>query len=179
MGDAVMKNLTEMYLELRDPVFRYLLRLSGDYDIAEELTQETFYRALLAFPKFRRESSVKTWLYSIARNTYLSMIKKTCPKEVIFTAFDGTQHLSEGDYTDPAEQLIENEQRTVLKKALSGLSETYRTVIILREFEELSYAEIASILGKTENWARVTFYRAKQNLKKVYVSVEGRNEDED
>jgi RNA polymerase sigma-70 factor, ECF subfamily len=173
-----MKNLTEMYMELREPVFGYLLRLSGDYDLAEELTQETFYRALLALPKFRRESSVKTWMYSIARNTYLSKISKASNKNISFTSFD-EEILSLGvNHTDLSERLIENEQGIIIKKAIYNLSETYRTVIILKEFEELSYEEIANILGKTENWTRVTFFRAKQKLKEIYTAIEGRNEGE-
>lgn len=179
MGDAAMNNLTEMYMELREPVFGYLLRLSGDYDLAEELTQETFYRALLALPKFRRESSVKTWLYAIARNIYLSKISKARSKGVVFTSFNEEFPSSEGEQSDPAETLIENERRIAMKKAIYSLPETYRTVIILKEFEELGYEEIAVILDKTENWARVTFFRAKQKLKELYSSVEGRNEGED
>lgn len=174
-----MKNLTEMYMELRDPVFGYIVRLSGDYDLAEELTQETFYRALLALPKFRRESSVKTWLYSIARNTYLSKISKSSTKNISFASFNEELLSLEVNHTDPSEKLIKNEQRIIMKKAIYNLPETYRTIIILKEFEELGYEEIANILDKTENWARVTFFRAKQKLKEIYTDIEGRNEGED
>jgi RNA polymerase sigma-70 factor, ECF subfamily len=179
MGDAIMKNLSEMYMELREPVFRYLLRLSGDADLAEELTQETFYRALLALPRFRRESSVKTWLYAIARNTYLSKVNKIRSQSITFTSFDEEFLSSEGSPADPAETLIEKERRIAVKKAIQTLPETYRTVVILKEFEELSYEEIAAIFEKTENWARVTFFRAKQKLKEIYTDIEGRNEGED
>lgn len=176
MGDAIMNNLTEMYLQLREPIFGYLLRLSGDYDLAEELTQETFYRALQALPRFRKDSSVKTWLYAIARNTYLSKIRS---KGILFTSLNEELLLSEESSTNPAEQILENEQRMTMKRAIYSLPESYRTVIILKEFEELSYGEIASILGNTENWARVTFFRAKQKLKEIYEDVERRNESED
>lgn len=173
-----MKNLTEIYIELRDPIFGYLLRLSGDYNLAEELTQDTFYRALLSLPKFREESSVKTWLYAIARNTYLNWLRKNHSKGIVFTSFD-EEFLSPNDsHTDPAEQLLEKERRLIFNKSLYILPETYRTVIIFREIEELSYREIANILGKTENWARVTFFRAKQKLKEIYANSERRNESE-
>jgi RNA polymerase sigma-70 factor (ECF subfamily) len=174
-----MRNLTEMYIELRDPVFKYLLRMTGDYDLAEELTQETFYRALLALPKFRRESSVKTWLYSIARNTYLNKISKSNIKNASFAAFDEEHLALEVNHHDPSEKLIEDEQKISIKKAISNLPEVYRTVIMLKEFEELGYEEIANKLGKTENWVRVTFFRAKQKLKEIYTEIEGRNEGED
>lgn len=168
-----------MYLELREPILGYLLRLSGDYDLAEELTQETFFRAIQALPKFRKESSLKTWLFAIARNTYLSKLSKEHTKGIAFTLIDEKLLNSGENDTDPAEQLLQKEQRLNMRKAIYCLQETYRTVIILREFEELSYGEIAKILGKTENWVRVTFYRAKQKLKEVYADVERRKGSED
>ncbi|WP_242830478.1 RNA polymerase sigma factor [Desulfitobacterium hafniense] len=174
-----MRNLTEMYMELSAPIFSYLLRLSGDYDLAEELTQETFLGALQALPKFREEASVKTWLYAIARNTYLSKINKSHPKGIVFTSFD-EEFLDGGERSaDPAEQLLQKEQSLIMQRAIYCLPETYRTVIILREFEELSYGEIAKILGKTENWVRVTFFRAKQKLKETILALERGKESED
>lgn len=173
-----MKNLSEIYIELRDPIFAYLFRLSADYSLAEELTQDTFYQALLSLPKFRQEASLKTWLYAIARNTYLNWFRKNHSKGISFTSFD-EDFLSPSDsLTDPAEQLIEKERRLIINKSLYSLPETYRTVIIFREIEELSYTEIANILDKTENWVRVTFFRAKQKLKEIYDSSERRNESE-
>lgn len=178
MSIATMKNLSDIYMELRDPIFGYLLRLSGDYNLAEELTQDTFYRALLSLPKFRQESSVKTWLYAIARNTYLNWLRKNHSKGIVFTSFD-EEYLSPNDSNnDPVEQLMEKERRLIINKSLYSLPETYRTVIILREFEELSYIEIANILGKTENWVRVTLFRAKQKLREIYADGERRNESE-
>ncbi|SHN81773.1 RNA polymerase sigma-70 factor, ECF subfamily [Desulfitobacterium chlororespirans DSM 11544] len=168
-----------MYIELREPIFGYLLRLSGEYDLAEELTQETFLRALQALPKFRNESSLKTWLYAIARNTYLSKMSKERPKGIVLTSFAEVFMESGESHMDPAEQLLRKEQSLSIKRTIYNLPETYRTVIILREFEELSYGEIAKILGKTENWVRVTFYRAKQKLKEAYADLERRMESED
>lgn len=160
-----------MYLELREPIFRYLLRLSGNYDLAEELTQETFLQALQALPKFRKESSIKTWLYAIARNTYLHRINKDRKKDKILVSITDDFQESGANLEDPAEQFLQKEQNLLMKKAIYSLQEAYRTVIILKEFEELSYKEIAGILGKTENWVRVTFFRAKQSLKEIYETV--------
>ena len=75
-GRLHTQELTKIYLDLREPVYRYLLSMTGDRDRAEEWTQETFYRALLALPRFRRDASVKTWLFSIARNTYLEKFRQ-------------------------------------------------------------------------------------------------------
>lgn len=169
-----MKNLTEMYLELRDPIYRYLLRLSGDYNLAEELTQETFFQAILALPRFRKEASAKTWLFAIARNVYLRKIRG---KNRISFLTEEIQEPTACAQTDPQACLEKDEQDKTIAMALDELPEIYRTVVILRACENLSYAEIAVIFGKTENWVRVTFFRAKQLLRASYLKLEGGEED--
>lgn len=172
-----MENLTEMYLELRDPVFRYLYYLSGDSDQAEDLTQETFLQAILSLARFRGDSQVKTWLFSIARNTFLKNQKKSrhlTDTALIENIRSGLSKTGNKEYADdPLTQVLQKEEKSNLISMIGQLPENYRTVLVLREYEGWEYSELAHFLDKTENWARVTYYRAKQQLKGLYRTSEG------
>lgn len=114
-----MTNLKEMYLELREPIYRYLLNLSGGNTyLAEDLTQETFYRAILALPRFRKVSSVKTWLYSIARNIYLRKIRDEVKQKTTFLD-DKISHAAEL-WEDPQSCLEKAERDKAAFRALYG-----------------------------------------------------------
>lgn len=169
-----MESLTQMYLELRNPVYRYLYYLCGNSDQAEDLTQETFFQALISLARFRGDSSVKTWLFSIARNTYLKNLKKDrrLPTEKLS---DNTRpELSFSDNTnDPLRYVLDQEEKSNLIRLIGRLPENYKTVLVLREYEGWEYGELAPFLNQTENWARVTYYRAKQQLKELYQINEG------
>lgn len=172
-----MENLTELYLELRDPVFRYLYYLSGDPDQAEDLTQETFFQGLISLARFKGNSSMKTWLFSIARNTYLKNQKKS--KKLMTanlaenTRSDSLATDSKGYTDDPLTYILKEEEKRSLTQLINQLPENQKTVLILREYEGWDYRELAAFLGKTENWVRVTYYRAKQQLKEQYGTIEG------
>jgi RNA polymerase sigma-70 factor (ECF subfamily) len=162
------QELTKIYLDLREPVYRYLLSMTGDRDRAEEWTQETFYRALLALPRFRRDASVKTWLFSIARITYLEKSRQQTRHRTI-PLDERMQDLG----SDPLAQVISIEEQKVLRQALAQLPEHIRTLLLLREYENMSYGQIAKILDRTENWCRVNCFRAKQQLKEIIYRQEG------
>ncbi|HHV64671.1 MAG TPA: RNA polymerase sigma factor [Peptococcaceae bacterium] len=173
-----MENLTELYMELRDPVFRYLYYLTGDSDLAEDLTQETFMQALISLARFRGDSSVKTWLFSIARNTYLKNQKKS--SRLLTVNLNDNRPLTQsalppaGGYAEnPLTKIIRTEESANISRLIGQLPENYRTVLILREYEGWEYRELAQFLAKTENWVRVNYYRAKQLLKELYQAKEG------
>ena len=140
------------------PVYRYLLRLSGDEQLAEELAAETFFRALRAAERFRGECELRVWLCQIAKYVYYSHQKqnrKSCPVDEALL----------GQVADPAPPLEEvaatRDQAARLRAIVEGLPEPYREVFRLRAFGELPYRDIAGLYQKTANWACVTYHRAR------------------
>lgn len=155
-----IKQICEEYYQT---VYGYLITItSGDYDLAEELTQETFYRAIKNSGKFRGNCKMSTWLCQIAKFTfYQHLDKKNRRNEVSMdTALEviASQQI-EREY-------ISNEQKLEIYKKIQKLESPTRDVLMLRLSGDLSFREIGEILGKTENWARVTFYRGKQMIGK-------------
>ena len=153
-----MNEFEKLCQQNQETVYRYLLALCRDEHLAEELTAETFYRAFLHIDRFRGECKVTTWLCQIARNAYLKEQKKRSRQAALETAFDLADA---AHFTD---RLCEKEQGMQIHRTLHTLKEPYREVFTLRVLGNLSYREIAGIFSKTEGWARVTFYRAKETL---------------
>ena len=152
-------DMEKYYRENGRKVFLYLMTLCGNADTAEELTQETFYRALRSVNKYKGESSVYTWLCGIARNAWLEELRKR-------TRHKGEElsELTEDTALRPDEKAESEDSRIRLPKKLHSLPETEKALILRRASQELSFREIGEIFGKSENWARVTYYRAKQKL---------------
>lgn len=152
-------DMEKYYRENGRKVFLYLMTLCGNADTAEELTQETFYRALRSVNKYKGESSVYTWLCGIARNAWLEELQKR-------TRHKGEElsELTEDNALRPDEAAESSDSRLRLLKKVHSLPETEKELILLRASQELSFREIGEIFGKSENWARVTYYRAKQKL---------------
>jgi len=151
----------EMYRLYFKDVYLFILAMSKSPDIAEEITQETFFKVLKNINKYRGECSVKTWLFQIAKNTYLSHIKKTKHQETedkISDSESSSQHSMES-------MCISKDEALSIYKVLHYLEEPYKEVFTLRTLGELSFREIGEILGKSENWARNVFYRAKLKLR--------------
>lgn len=142
-------------------VHRFLLALCQNEELAEELTTETFYRAYLHIGQFRGDCRIETWLCQIAKHAlYKEQLhrKRNAPAERVETAEEADRLL---------EAVCDRQQALALHKKLHGLPEPYREVFQLRIFGELRFAEIAAIFDKTESWAKVTFYRAKEKLVKA------------
>jgi len=163
-----MERIIKLYELYKEAIFRYFLRMTGNWEEAGECTQETFYQACLSLYRFRQESSLKTWLFSIARNVYLKNIRNKNKHKSV--AWEEGLSLNESD--SPPEVLILKEERERIQKALYRLPENARTIIILKEYEQLTYEEIAGIFQQTVNWVRVTFFRAKKQLGQVYRELE-------
>jgi RNA polymerase sigma factor (sigma-70 family) len=153
-----------VYQEYADFIFRYLLTLTNDTQAAEELTQETFYQAIKSIDHFHDNGKAKfsTWLCSIAKNVWLQEVNREKKKHRLVESLS--------DKPTPVnsleEQYIQNEDKIHFFKQAQQLSEKKRELLYLRLLGNLSFKEIGSILGETENWARVTFYRAKQQIRK-------------
>ena len=152
-----MDDFERIYAEYYDAVYGYCLRLTHDHHLAEEVTQESFFKALKAIDSFHGECRLQVWLCQIAKNTYFSLLKKrkhTAPME--------------GDWPDPAdleERLGDKEEALQIHRVLHTLPEPYREVFWLRTFGELSFSQIGGLFEKTESWARVTYHRARLKIK--------------
>ena len=142
-----------------DDVFRFLRGLSASETLAEELTQETFFRAMRTLDSFKGNCDVRVWLCQIAKNAYISL----CRRQKHHTGEELPENVRD---TAPPVQLALEESETVqeIHKILHAMKEPYKEVFMLRVFGELSFRQIGALFGKTENWACVTFYRAKQKI---------------
>lgn len=153
-----MEDFDKIYAEYFSEVYKYVLSLCQNPTLAEEITQETFFKALKRIDSFKGNCSLNTWLCVIAKNTFYSFAKK---------------HSRQSDYTPDIiisdenieEQFADKETAYAIHKVLHKLSEPYKEVFWLRTFGELSFAQIGTLFSKTESWARVTYYRAKILIK--------------
>ena len=150
-----MVDFQEVYnLYFRD-VYKYALSLSRDSTVAEEITQETFFKAMKSIGSFRGQCRLYVWLCQIAKNTYISYSQK---QSRIFPEMECA------DESTLEEHFLNKESAFEIHKVLHRLPEPYKEVFSLRIFGELSFGQIGGLFGKSAGWARVTFYRAKQRI---------------
>lgn len=156
-----MQNMEELYNQYFNTVYKYLLYLTHDKDFSEELTQETFCKALEKLHTFKGECKISVWLCQIAKHLLIN--EKNKRKKII-----DTNELEQLEDTQQLEQnIILRDNKITLYKRMQKLDSNLKEVIHLRITGELSFKEIGDILGQTETWARVTFYRAKKKLEEV------------
>ena len=155
-----MQDIKEIYEEYFETVNKYLFCLTKNYDVAEELTQETFYRAVKRIGTYKGECKISVWLCQIAKNLWYDQCRKN--KKIISSDYELLNLESDNKIE---EELILNDEKITLYKKMQKLDEKTREVIYLRITGELSFKEIGDILNKSETWARVTFYRGKQKMK--------------
>ena len=148
----------KLYRSYYMQVYSYAVTLTRNRDQAEEITQNTFFKAISSKAKFKGASEELTWLCSIAKNTYYDELRKN---KRIADMSESDDLVSEHDTVQSVED-ADNAFRIHL--ILHGLDEPYKEVFQLRVFGELSFAQIAKIFGKTESWARVTYHRAKLKI---------------
>ena len=156
-----MKAFDEIYDEYANVVFKYLMSLTMDPDLSEELTQETFYKAFRSLDRFGGKCKMSTWLCQIAKNSYFRYYKKEKRKNVFAPEEQIESTVKIEDEFMKAHDTIS------LHRIIRTLGEPYKEVFYLRFFGELSYQQISEILGKSESWARVTFYRAKEKIRTI------------
>ena len=155
-----MQDFNKIYQANADIVYRYLFSLTHNADLAEELTQQTFCEAISHPSNFRGDAALSSYLCGIAKN----LAKKEFARQARHD-YVPLEDVIDGPVTSSAEEEVsEKMQRAELFHRIHGLPEQMREVVYLRLAGELTFAEIGTILNKTENWARVTFYRAKQRL---------------
>lgn len=155
-------NIEELYRTYFDIVYRYICSVSQDGSLAEEVTQETFFKALEKIDQFRGDCDVRVWLCQIAKNTLYDHLKKQ-KKQLL-----GDEKLEKAESAGGElleEKLAQRSQAMEIHKVLHRLSEPYKEVFSLRTFGELTFREIGMLFGKSENWARVTYYRARVKIR--------------
>ncbi|MCM1498437.1 MAG: sigma-70 family RNA polymerase sigma factor [Clostridium sp.] len=154
-------DIQEIYETYFTAVYRYILALSGDSQTAEEITQETFFKALKKLDTFRGDCELRVWLCQIAKNEYFQLLRKRKKEE--FPGEEMLQSLPESDGFEQA--MMERETYMQVQKILHHMEEPYKEVFSLRTFSELSFREIAELFDRSESWARVIYYRAKIKVK--------------
>lgn len=153
---------SELYETYKKNIYSYLLKNTGHPQIAEELTHDTFIKAFKSLKKFRGESTLKTWLFTIARNTYRSYYKKNS------TRYEINNDLIDEQWADKNDDYKRLEQQVSISAILSKLSEKDRMFILLRNQQGMSYREIGDITGDTEGAVKIGIYRARQRFKEKY-----------
>lgn len=154
----MMQPMDEIYKSYAMTVYKYLLSMTHDEDLSEELTQETFYQAIRTIDRYDESCRISTWLCGIAKNVLITYRRKNRQHEEL-SDWDGNAQPDQ-------DEIIRSEERVILIRKIHDLPEPFREVVYLRVFGELSFREIGDVHGKTENWARVTFYRGKEKLRK-------------
>ena len=154
-----MKEFEKVYLEYYDTVYQYVLSLCRDPALAEDVTQEAFFKALKQIDRFRGECKLSVWLCQIAKNTFYTEAQKRkretneIPMEILPAQ------------NSIAENLDNKEQAFEIQKVVHTLEEPYKEVFWMRTFGEMQFKKIAEIFNKTESWARVTYHRAKIKIR--------------
>lgn len=161
-----MQDIEKAYTQHAREVYRYLLSLCHNEDVAEELTQETFFRAMKTMGNYNGSCKLSVWLCQIARHLWYQWLDKHSRQKQA----ELTEGIPGGE--SPEQSVILRMEKTALYKQIHLLPEPMREVVYLRLTGEFSFSEIGSILGRNENWARTTFYRAKQKI------LEGMEESE-
>ena len=139
-------------------VYRFLLQLTAREDLAEELLQETFYRALQNIDRFEGRCSIYTWLCQIGKNAWY----KECCRNKRFQNLETWDFRNE--YRDPEGVFLEREEYIRVRKVILDLPEVYRDVFVMHVLGGVKLKEIAALYGKSESWARVTYHRSRQQI---------------
>ena len=156
-----MAGFKEIYEEHFYDVYKYVLSLCRDVTIAEEVTQETFFKAMQHIDKFNGTCKLYVWLCQIAKNTYFSLCKKQ-------KSINSNRYIEQPDIVNYLESdFFDKDAAKRLHVSLHNLNEPYKEVFTLRVFGELPFSQIGELFGKTDSWARQIFYRAKNQLREA------------
>ena len=154
-----VEDMDAVYRQHAQTVYKFLLSQCHDPHLAEELTQETFYQAVRSIDRFDGRCRVSVWLCQIAKHLWSQHLRKSgreteLPEENQLPLIPSAE-----------EETVRRSGQLDLLRRIHALPEPGREVVYLRAFGGLSFREIGDVLGKTETWARVTFYRGKERLK--------------
>ncbi|RFB10194.1 RNA polymerase sigma factor [Bacillus sp. HNG] len=163
--DSSLEKLNEWYFKYSVEIYRYVLMMTAEEELAKDITHDTFIKAYRNMKNFRGEASEKNWLYRIAHNTTIDEIRKRKPLRFMVNTYTS---IATNDYLpEKVAQLGESEEQ--LYRSLQKLKRPYREVIILRKIEELSIRETGEILNWTESKVKTTLFRALEALRKQMI----------
>ena len=161
-----------VYNQYYKDVYYFLLSLCKDSYLGEELAQETFYKAFKSIHKFKGKCPLKSWLCKIARNEYLSWLKKQnhlSPEEYNPAIVDDANEMIQDSMVEKS--YLQKEEAISIYKVLHTLDAPYKEVFTLRTLGDLSYKEIGEIFEQSEAWARLIYHRAKLKIVNVIREV--------
>ncbi len=153
------KEFDEIYRLYAADVYRFILKLSHNEAVSMDILQDTMLRAITSIDKFKGNCSMKTYLCTIARNEYLNYLKRADNRNL---PLDEARNAEREE--SPVHRILDKMQAKEIHRILHQLDEPYKEIFTLRVFAELKFSEIGSLFGKSENWARVTFFRAKAKI---------------
>ena len=153
------EKIYELYFK---DVYLYIRRLSGNEHIAEEITSETFFKALQSINKFRGECDIRVWLCQIAKNSYYSYLEKN--KKYIHVEDEVLSNVPDNE-SSILEKIVVQDNSKQIQKLLHNIPEPYKEVFMWRVFAELSFKQIGQLFNKSDNWACVTYHRARLMIK--------------
>ena len=152
----------QIYSTYFKSVYLYVRQLSGDEYIAEEITNETFFKAMRSLDSFRGDCDIRVWLCQIAKNCYYSFLKKAGR----INRVEDAELLNIPSQDDTVEErILQKDEANQIQKILHGIPDPYKEVFMWRIFAELSYKQIGQIFNKSENWACVTYHRARNMIR--------------
>lgn len=157
-----MTEFEAIYRMYFDDVYLYIRKLSGDEHVAEDITGETFFKAMRSIGGFRGDCDIRVWLCQIAKNCYYSYLKKVNRTDNMDDAALAELPLREEAME---ERVVRQDEASRIRKVLHGIPEPYKEVFMWRAFAELGFRQIGQIFGKSENWACVTYHRARTMIK--------------
>jgi RNA polymerase sigma-70 factor (ECF subfamily) len=149
----------EIYATYFSDVYMYIRRLSRDEHLAEEITSETFFKAISSIESFRGDCDIRVWLCQIAKNCYFSYLKKT-------QRIDSIEDIETAEQSENFEErFFQKDAAMQIQKVLHDIPDPYKEVFMWRVFAEMSFKQIGQIFHKSENWACVTYHRARKMIK--------------
>jgi len=153
-----VRDFEEVYRVYFQDVHLYARSLSHNDATAEEITAETFFKAMKSITSFDERCDIRTWLFQIAKNAYYSHLRKNkCQAD--FSLLDKV-----ASNCNIESAFLDKETASKIHRFLHKMDEPYKEVFSLRVFADLSHSQIAELFGKTESWARVTYHRAKTKI---------------
>ena len=156
MNKSNASDIEQLFETYYMQVYSFMMTVSRNQDIAEEITQRTFFKMITSKHEFQGRSSQFTYLCTIAKNLYVDELRKgkhTCELDVTVAGKE-----------NPVHALVNEDSAFVIHQILHDLEEPYKEVFQLRVFGELSFQKIGTLFKKTENWARVTYYRSRLKI---------------
>ena len=154
-----MTEFEKLFNDNRVFIFKYLIKLTRDFSLAEELTQETFFRAYMNYASLRNKEKALVWLCQIAKNSYFAWYNEQKKKE----SLDNLETIT--DSVNIEDTFVQKELSQKALLCLQELEEPYKEVFMWRVFAEMSFKQIGQIFHKSENWACVTYHRARKMIK--------------